>query len=313
MKVFISSTVFDLIDVRAELENLIRDMGLSPVLSDSSTSDFVVNTDANSIETCLVNVRASDIMLVVLSNRYGPSLENAGFPNLSATHLEYKEARNIGIPIYVYVRDRLESDYHFWKKDKARKDFSWVKKETDYPLFDFIHEHQALSKTQEKSNWYSTFSNSVELKKLVRRDLALPAGRVSLERAIRENKMPIIEGVLDVNANTPSTGKILCTCTFKNVGSVPAYKVTMITDDNKEEIWPILAPASSQFRQIIFNIPSFLSNISIKYYTADGHVVTDSFILEVKNKGKMLLYGIVLKDKVYEVGTTTPFSIISSK
>jgi hypothetical protein len=98
MKVFISSTVFDLIDVRAELEALIRDMGLSPVMSDSSTSDFSVKPDANSIETCLVNVRASDIMLVILSNRYGPSLEKAGFPALSATHLEYKEAIKKGIP-----------------------------------------------------------------------------------------------------------------------------------------------------------------------------------------------------------------------
>jgi hypothetical protein len=38
--VFISSTCYDLIDLRAELEAMLRDLGLHPVLSDRPTSEF---------------------------------------------------------------------------------------------------------------------------------------------------------------------------------------------------------------------------------------------------------------------------------
>ena len=106
-KVFISSTVYDLVDVRAEVEDLLRDLGLNPILSGSATSDFQPLPDENSIESCLVNLRACDAVIVILCRRYGPSLEKSGFEDLSATHLEYREARKHGKRVYMYVRDRF--------------------------------------------------------------------------------------------------------------------------------------------------------------------------------------------------------------
>ena len=69
-KVFISSTVYDLLDIRDELEQGIRDAGLIPILSDSATSDFTMAPDTNSIETCLANVRSSgNVMVTEASHR----------------------------------------------------------------------------------------------------------------------------------------------------------------------------------------------------------------------------------------------------
>ena len=50
-KVFISSTVFDLLDARAEVERLLREMRLVPVVSGIATSGFQPLPDQNSIET----------------------------------------------------------------------------------------------------------------------------------------------------------------------------------------------------------------------------------------------------------------------
>jgi len=198
--VFIASTTFDLIDVRAELEELIQEIGLTPLLSDSATSDFTVLRDKNSIETCLVNVRASNYFIAVLSQRYGPSLAGAGFPDLSATHLEYREAKENNLPVYFYVRDRLESDYRIWRSNDKPKSLNllWVKQK-DFRLFDLIEEHQGLRTSSPTSNWYQTFRNSVELKNLVRRNLRIPAGRAGLERAITENNIPIMQGISSIN------------------------------------------------------------------------------------------------------------------
>ena len=56
MRIFVSSTVFDLLDVRAEIAELLRELGIAPVMSDDKLSDFDVKQDVNSIETCLLNV-----------------------------------------------------------------------------------------------------------------------------------------------------------------------------------------------------------------------------------------------------------------
>ena len=93
MRIFISSTCYDLVDLRAELETFFKNAGMEPVLSDSLTSDFQVSPDANSIETCLANVRTCDQFIIILSNRYGPTLGKAGHVDVSATHLEYLEAK----------------------------------------------------------------------------------------------------------------------------------------------------------------------------------------------------------------------------
>src|SRR5258708_13359918 len=91
MHVFISSTCHDLIDLRAELESFFQKAGIVPVLSDSLTSEFLVMQDRNSIETCLANIRQCDSFLVILSNRYGPSLLKAGYNDISPTPLDYRE------------------------------------------------------------------------------------------------------------------------------------------------------------------------------------------------------------------------------
>lgn len=47
--VFVSSTVYDLIDIRSELEAEIASMGMIPILSESASSDFCVPRDRDSI------------------------------------------------------------------------------------------------------------------------------------------------------------------------------------------------------------------------------------------------------------------------
>jgi hypothetical protein len=160
MRVFISSTCYDLIDIRAELEDCFKTAGLQPVLSDSLDSDFQVSPDANSIETCLANVRSCDCFVIILSSRYGPSLKDAGYDDISPTHLEYLEARKLNLPIRMYVRDRLEADYAIWKANRFAPEIelSWCKNPKDRSILKLLHEHRALSE-REGSNWFWTFRN----------------------------------------------------------------------------------------------------------------------------------------------------------
>lgn len=82
MKVFVSSTSYDLLDVRAEVANLLSEMKMTPVLSDQQSSDFDVKPQKNTIEVCLMNLRISDWVICILDQRYGPSLKKAGFDDV---------------------------------------------------------------------------------------------------------------------------------------------------------------------------------------------------------------------------------------
>ena len=47
MRVFVSSTCYDLLDLRAEVEAHLQEMGLTPLLSDRPSSDFEVLPEVN--------------------------------------------------------------------------------------------------------------------------------------------------------------------------------------------------------------------------------------------------------------------------
>ncbi len=191
--VFVSSTVYDLVDVRAEVRAHLVGMGLKAVLSDHPTSDFSKVPDANSIETCLVNVRRSDYFVLILDQRYGHSLQSAGFADVSATHLELQTAREKNLSIHVYVRDRLEADYGLWKKQDRPDTFSgaWVKDSRDLPLLRLLDEHARLD-TSDRSNWYSTFRDSVDLKEQLSKDFKQPALHARLLTLTRCGQLPVV-------------------------------------------------------------------------------------------------------------------------
>ena len=201
-RVFISSTCHDLIDMRAEVSALIGEAGLTPVMSDRPSSEFSVLPDANSIESCLANVRASDFFVIILSQRYGPSLAKCGYPDLSATHLEYKEAKEAKKPVLMYVRDRLEADFCLWRNSNHRSDsLAWVKP-ADAGIFTLLEEHRSLAAGATTTNWYWLFRDSMELKERLRKDLAIPAGQAMLRSLMARGQIALVMPVGSENSGT---------------------------------------------------------------------------------------------------------------
>lgn len=195
MQIFVSSTCFDLVDLRAELNVFFREAGTSALLSDNADSEFVVHTDMNSIETCLANVRSCDHFVIILSNRYGPSLAKAGFPDVSATHLEYLEARKSGKPVHMYVRDRLAADHAIWRKNNRRLDLelSWCKEPNDRRLLELLEQHRELSAASPVGNWFWTFRDSVDLKQQLTREFSSVFAKATALKLAQAGRVPLLE------------------------------------------------------------------------------------------------------------------------
>lgn len=234
MKIFISSTCYDLIDIRAEINFLLKESGLTSIMSDQYNSDFNIKTNTNSIETCLINLRNSDLVVIILSKRYGPKLGGAGFEDISATHLEYKEAIKENKPVLFYMRDRLEADYNLYRKTKDASKLNWVGAK-DLGLFDIIKEHSKLTNAN-INNWYYSFSNSIDLKERLSIDLEKDITNIKLDTLIKSGKTPYL--LTQFELTSYSAPKLLIKLIVNNIGIQPALDpvVAITKADSYQEI-----------------------------------------------------------------------------
>lgn len=317
-KVFISSTVYDLIDIRGELYLMLNDMGLDPIMSDIAESNFEVHSDKNSIETCLLNLDKCEHAIFVFSQRYGPSLKSVGFDDYSATHLEYLRAKKSKKNIYVYVRDRLEADYAIWKKNKGNKNISlsWVD-QRNTRIFKILKDHSTLSKSKPQSNWYKTFKDSVELKVIIRNDFNIKAAEVNISRLFAKNEFPLLHPKLNVTLTKERPfPKMIFTVTLKNVSNSPAFNLyTEWLDEDKKNIKDpnqdknIIAPTQEYSLSFLYVVRSehFGTKVDLKvrYSNIDGYEVTEVYKVSGYIQQAIqhaILSGCTLKERTFSVG-----------
>jgi hypothetical protein len=132
----VSSTFFDLKQVREDLRRVIEELGCRPFIAEHVS--FPVTSDATAIENCRLRVeRDADILVLVLGTRYG-SLDPQTLKSI--TNGEYVAARQKGIPIYACFDKRLVGAIQFWKSN-PNADFSRI---VDDPrIFEFAERVQS--------------------------------------------------------------------------------------------------------------------------------------------------------------------------
>lgn len=166
LRVFISSTCYDLRDLRAELRQFLEANGMSVALSEDPDSPFIVDPYEDSIESCLKNLTASDVVVCIIDRRYGGVINIGDHSGLSATHAEIRSARDSKVPVFFFVRNYALLDY-----EQLRKNFeyspNWIEAKYKSEWFEMVKECASLPLQKCVSNWCDPFMSSVDLKKLV--------------------------------------------------------------------------------------------------------------------------------------------------
>jgi hypothetical protein len=111
-RVFVSSTYYDLRQVRKDLGGFLASVGCTPVLSETST--FPVMPGRGTVDNCISNVDNSDILVLIVGGRYGTMVDS----NKAVTNLEYDTAKMRGIPIYTFVEKSVMAILPVWRKNK---------------------------------------------------------------------------------------------------------------------------------------------------------------------------------------------------
>ncbi len=156
---FVSSTCYDLRQVRANLRSFIESLGLQPILSEYDS--FPVNPDVSAVENCLRVVdENADIFLLIIGGRYGKPTEK----DKSVTNMEYLRARAKGIPIYAFVQKSILNILPVWR-DNPDSNFQNV---ADSPkLFEFV-----ASLMDVEGIWVFPFELAQEITDTLRKQLA---------------------------------------------------------------------------------------------------------------------------------------------
>jgi hypothetical protein len=150
LRIFVSSTCYDLSQIRSDLFDFISNQGHKPILSEYSS--FPINPDGNTIENCIRNVKENtDIFILIIGNRYGSQIEN----NKSITNTEYIYAKEAGIPIFVYTLKQLVTILPLWKKNPSANFSEYV---DSVKIFEFVETVREIDK-----RWCFNFENAQDI------------------------------------------------------------------------------------------------------------------------------------------------------
>lgn len=158
--VFISSTMYDLTELRAHLRQFVEGLGWRAVMSEHDS--FPIDPERTAVENSRRNVRENaDIFVMVVGARYG-SIDVES--EKSVTNLEFVEAQARGVPAYVFVSRDVLAQSHVWRATPAA-DYSSV---VDTPrIFEFIDSFRGGGAT-----WTFPFATAEEIVRTLRSQFA---------------------------------------------------------------------------------------------------------------------------------------------
>lgn len=201
LKVFVSSTCYDLSIVRSQLRIFIQNIGHEPVMSDYN--DILYDPRIHTHSSCVDEVASCDVVILIVGQRFGgktvpealnkidleflykeskstDSLKKK--ENLSVTQLEILKAVEAGIPVFTFIDNGVWHDHATYEKNKDKGIISDIefpsiqKPDTAAFIFEFINflRHRArgnsvfpFSKLQDieevlKKQWSSLFQKLLQ-------------------------------------------------------------------------------------------------------------------------------------------------------
>ena len=154
LRVFVSSTYYDLKHIRSSLELMIEAMGYEAVLFERG--DVAYNPDTPLDESCYAEILNSDIVLLIIGGRYGTAASHDQSKSNerskddrqtkfdSITKSEHDSARKRGIPIYTLIEKPVYAEFQTYKKNKNIPNISYAHVESAN-VFRFIEGIEQLA------------------------------------------------------------------------------------------------------------------------------------------------------------------------
>ncbi len=160
-RVFVSSTIEDLHHLRDAVRDAVAELEYIPVMSEYGDVGYL--PDRSVEESCLLEMKNSDLAILLVGKRYG----EPGSHGLSVTHSEFRTARDNQVPVWAFV----DKDVLLLRKVYKANDGSSVSLPgVDDParLFAFIDEIASYP----RNNGFVGYGSVAEVRQQVKRQIA---------------------------------------------------------------------------------------------------------------------------------------------
>ncbi len=159
--VFLSSTCYDLKQVRADLKDFFEgNYGFQTMLSEFDS--FPIDPCIGTFENSLSNLdKSADIFILIVGTEYDHVTERGK----SIANLEYRQAKAKGIPVFVFVDKQLYSQLERWE---ANKDGNFPTVVDNPQLLEFVSEIYSESK-----QWIYTYESVGDITATMKHQLSL--------------------------------------------------------------------------------------------------------------------------------------------
>jgi hypothetical protein len=136
-RVFISSTFYDLRQVRSDLERFIREVGYEPVQHERGQVPYGSQEKLESY--CYKEIAQVDIVVNIIGGRFGSGSFEETY---SISQMELKTALKLNKQSYIFVDGSVMAEYRMYLKNKELKGIRYVAAD-DERIFRFIEEMHA--------------------------------------------------------------------------------------------------------------------------------------------------------------------------
>lgn len=136
LRVFVSSTYYDLRHIRSSMEGFIESMGYESVLFENG--DIPFHHDISLADACYNEVNNSHMLILIVGGRYGSATEERKKKTSdsvidkmyetynSVTKKEYDTARIKDIPVFIFVEKGVKAEYETFKSNRDNKSIKYA-------------------------------------------------------------------------------------------------------------------------------------------------------------------------------------------
>ncbi|MBR8308745.1 DUF4062 domain-containing protein [Burkholderia cenocepacia] len=162
-RIFVSSTYYDLKHIRRSIEDFIDTLGYESVLFESGDIPFTHLDPLD--QSCYREISACHMLVLIIGGRYGSKASDAKELSQeevektyaafnSITKNEYVTARDLDIPIFIFVEKAVANEYRTYKENKgnATIKFAHVDSVNIFRLLDDIYFQKRNNLTREFEN-----------------------------------------------------------------------------------------------------------------------------------------------------------------
>jgi hypothetical protein len=138
-RIFISSTFYDLRQIREDLERTVKDLGYEPIRHE--TGAIAYSKDEKLESAAYREVDLCDVLVSIIGGRYGS--DSAVAPGASISQTELRRALERGVQVFIFIEKSVNAEYSTYKLNKELAGVKYGSVD-NAKIFEFIDELNKL-------------------------------------------------------------------------------------------------------------------------------------------------------------------------